>query len=157
MAGTAFLLIVTAMLLPWWAITNETSGTNTLLGRVFLFGSNQDLVHPLAKGATAVLLAAAAILLFLRVAAAEWRHDAHRWRRDLRLGSLLVFIALASCVFWPLELPFWGGRTYALVNGTVVDLTIVAQPGLGWWTAGIALGLLGWASWIARSRDSRQG
>ena len=57
-------------------------------------------------------------------------------------------------MLWPKEIPFWGGRTYQLVNGTGEQLTVLANPGLGWWVAAIAGLLLALAWWS--SKDAKK-
>ncbi|MEA3202384.1 MAG: hypothetical protein QOI63_50, partial [Thermoplasmata archaeon] len=92
----------------------------------------------------------ALVLLFVRVASRGWAHEPRAWRRDLAIAALLVLLALASAMLWPLELPFWGGRDYMLENGTGAELTIVANPGLGWWLAAVAGAIVAGAWWASR-------
>lgn len=152
-AGAAFLLLATALLLPWWVVSNQVGGLSTGLAAVYPFGASQAFVHPEAKLVTGLLVAAALALLFLRVASRAWAHEARVWRRDLAVSMLLVLLALASGMFWPLaeaQVPFWGGRTYLLDNGTGAQLTVAANPGLGWWLALLAGLLLAGAWWASR-------
>jgi hypothetical protein len=148
-AGAAFLLLATALLLPWWVVSNRTAETRTVLESVYPLGGDNGIVHHWAQVTTAVLLGVAIVLLFVRVASRGWAHEPRAWRRDLALAALFVLLALASGMLWPNELPFWGGRTFLLDNTTGEELAIVANPGLGWWLAaagGLVLGASWWAS-----------
>lgn len=148
-AGVAFLLLATALLLPWWVVSNRTAGSDTPLAAVYPLGADQGIAHRWAQLATAAVVGIAIVLLFVRVASRGWAHEPAAWRRDVAIAALLVLFALASGMLWPDEIPFWGGRTYLLDNGTGAELTIVANPGLGWWLAalaGIVLAATWWAS-----------
>jgi hypothetical protein len=149
-AGAAFLLLATALLLPWWVVSNRTPGSTTVLAAVLPFGSDQGIAHRWAQLATAAAVGVALVLLFVRVASRAWVHEPNAWRRDLAIAAFLVLLALASGMLWPLEVPFWGGRTYLLDNATGTELTIVANPGLGWWLAAAAGALVGGAWWASK-------
>jgi hypothetical protein len=150
-AGAAFLLLTTALLLPWWVVSNRDPGGTTVLASVHPLGGDQGIVHHWAQLTTTALVGAAIVLLFIRVASRAWAHEPQTWRRDLAIAALLVLLALASGMLWPNEIPFWGGRRYLLDNATGAELTIVANPGLGWWLAAVAGTVVAAAWWASRA------
>jgi hypothetical protein len=154
-AGGAFLLLATALLLPWWVVSARVLGSTTQAAAVYPLGSSQDLVFRWAQLATAALAGLAIVLLFVRVASRAWVHEPRVWRRDLAIAAALVVLALASGMLWPRPdttdgLGFWGGRTYLLDNATGTQEEVVATPGLGWWLAAVAAVLLAAAWWASR-------
>ena len=138
LAFLAFLLAVTALLLPWWRVTWD-DGAVELRDDVRAFRPEEPLTTSWAPWLTGGVAAAAVLLLFLRVAADSHLHEPRVWRRDLGVSAGLLLLAAASCLLWPAAIPsFWGGRTYTDGGVSVVE---TAMPGLGWWLA-IAAGLL---------------
>jgi hypothetical protein len=156
LGGAAFFLLATSLFLAWWVVTNRYEGSTTPLETVSPFGSDHQIAHAWAKWLTVLLVGGAALWLFVRVASAAWRHEPRTWNRDAGLLAILVLLALASGMLWPIEIPFWGGRTYQLQNVTGAGLTIVASPGLGWWVAAVAGGLLGAAWWLSRPHGTTE-
>lgn len=153
--AAAFLLLATSLLLPWWVVSNRTDGLGTPLAAIYPLGGDHGVVHHWAQVATAVLVGAAIALLFVRVASRAWAHEPPAWRRDLAISASLVAAALASGTLWPLEFPFWGGRTYLLDNATGAELAVAANPGLGWWLAAAAGLALAAARWASRPEGTR--
>jgi hypothetical protein len=154
LAGAAFFLLVTSFFLDWWVVSNSVGGSSTPLASVSLWGDGQGIVHPWARGLTLGLLFGACAILFVRVASRGWLHEPPKWRRDVGVAALFGALALASGMLWPapidnLQLPFWGGRDLVLDNGTGQQLTIVANPGLGWFVALAAVVLSAVAWWMA--------
>lgn len=154
-AGTAFMLFATSLFLSWWVVSNSVDGSTTPLAAVSPLGDGQGITHGWARGLSAGLVIAASAGLFLRVASRGWVHEPHVWRRDLGILSILGLGALASPMLWPaplgnLVLPFWGGRSLVLDNGTGQQLTLLANPGIGWVVALVATLLCGAAWWMAR-------
>jgi hypothetical protein len=147
LAFVAFLLLVTALLLPWWRVTLD-DGTIASRYDFRAFQPDEPWTTGWAPWVTGILAAAAAVLLFVRLAAGSHLHEPASWRRDLAVAAGLVAAAVVSCLFWPEAIPsFWGGRTYHLANTTGPDTTETAMPGLGWWLALVATGQLALASW----------
>lgn len=142
-------LQITALFLAWWVVTNRTDSSSPSVG-IGLFGGGADWANSQVLLLTAVLAIAPIPLIFVRVAAASWRHEPTSWRRDLWIAGALQFLALGSALAWPIEGPFWGGRTYILNNATGETLTITANPGLGWWVAAVALLCTAWGIWLSR-------
>ena len=138
LAVAAFFLAATALLLPWWTLTAELGGVSgELAPPVGLWGPDAQLVKTDMVWLTVALLAAALILLFVRVAAASWRHESAAFRRDSAIATLLLAAACASAWFWPVEFPFWAMRTYT-DNVTGDPTLVIGTPGLGWWLAAVA-------------------
>lgn len=149
LALPAFLLAVTSMLLSWWRVT-WSSGGAAVRDDVRLFRPEPPLTTEWAPWLTGGFVVAAAVLLFVRLAARSERHEPHAWRRDLAVAAVLLAGALLSCLLWPADVPsFWGGRTYAVENVTT-EVTESTMPGLGWWIATVALALLAAARLLAR-------
>jgi hypothetical protein len=150
LALAAFLLTVTALLLPWWRVTLDDGAFTTLFDfRPFL--PQPPATTEWASWLTGILAAVAAFLLFLRLAANSHIHEPRSWRRDLAVATGLLAAAVASCLLWPDIVPaFWGGRTYMDANTTGPPTRETAMPGLGWWLALVATLLAGLASWKAR-------
>jgi hypothetical protein len=148
--GAAFFLLATSLFLAWWVVSNRSGAADTPLAAVYPLGDAQDIVHPWAQWLTVTLLVLPTLWLFVRVASRARVHEPAPWHRDLGLQAVLVLLALASGLLWPTELPFWGGRTYLLDNATGEQLTVVANPGLGWWVAAVACLLLGLAWLLSR-------
>jgi hypothetical protein len=146
LAFLAFLLAVTALWLPWWRVSWD-DGSVELRQDVAAFRPEEPLTTSWAPWLTGLLCAAAAVLLFVRVAANSHLHEPTSWRRDLGVSAGLLLIAVASCLLWPSATPsFWGGRTYT--DGGV-SVTETAIPGLGWWVAVVAAALAALAFWQA--------
>lgn len=160
LAVLAFLLAVTALLLPWWRVAWESDQAEGAEVRddVRAFRPEEPLTTSWAPWLTGLMAAAAAGLLFLRVAADSHLHEPATWRRDLGVAAGLLLLACASCLLWPAAVPsFWGGRTYT--DGGV-SVTETAMPGLGWWVALAAAGLAALAFWKSgriRSGDGDGG
>lgn len=149
LALAAFLLAVTALLLPWWRLTVD-DGTFVTTLDVRAFRPEPPATTTWAPWLTGGLAAAAALLLFVRLAANSHVHEPASWRRDLAVAAGLLVTAAASCLLWPAAVPsFWGGRTYT-DPGTGVTNVETAIPGLGWWLALLAAALVALASWKAR-------
>ncbi|HUR62484.1 MAG TPA: hypothetical protein VM286_09005 [Candidatus Thermoplasmatota archaeon] len=149
-AGLAFLLLVTSLLLPWWVVSNSVGGSTTPLATVSLFGDPQGIVHAWARWVTLGLILVCTAWLFVRVASKAWQHEPAVWHRDLGACASLGVAALASAMLWPapidqVQLPFWGGRSLLLDHGTGEQLTLLANPGLGWFAALAAVATLGLA------------
>jgi hypothetical protein len=135
-ARAAFFLLATSLLLPWWTATNPLSeGT---IASETLWSRGPEVVAAWTW-VTLALAAPAVVLLFVRVAAASWRHEPRSWRRDLAVCLGLCAGALASAWRWPRDLPFWGTLDFTLEG---MRFVLVGRPGLGWWLAAIAAALV---------------
>ena len=152
MAFVAFLLAVTAILLPWWRVTLDDGGTTPPSSGDFrVFRPEEPWTTTWAPWLTGFLVVAAALVLFVRLAANSHEQEPASWRRDLAIATGLLAAAVASALLWPDAVPsFWGGRTYHYENVTGPDTTETAMPGLGWWVALVAAVLAGLASWKSR-------
>jgi hypothetical protein len=149
-ALAAFLLAVTALLLPWWRVTLD-DGTMEARADFRAFRPDEPWTTSWGPWLTGALVAAAALVLFVRLAAGSHLHEPASWRRDLLVATVLLAVSVASALLWPDEVPsFWGGRTYHYANVTGPDTTETAMPGLGWWLGLAAAVLAGLASWKAR-------
>jgi hypothetical protein len=149
-AFVAFLLTATALLLPWWRLAYEADGVGSVED-FRTFRPREPATTTWGPWLTGVLAAAAAGLLFVRLAADSHEHEPASWRRDLVVACALLAAALLSCLLWPADVPwFWGGRTYhdPAIEGP--PTTETAMPGLGWWVAVAALAAAALASWKAR-------
>lgn len=143
LAIAAFLLVVTALWLPWWSRSLD-DGTTEGRDDVRAFRPQPPLTTSFGPWLTGGLAAAAALLLAVRVAGDSHEHEPASWRRDLLVAAGLVAAAALSCLLWPADVPsFWGGRTYDAGGVEVVE---TAMPGLGWWVAWVAA-LLALAAW----------
>lgn len=145
LAWAGFLLTVTSALVAWWRVS-WSSGGAAIRDDVRLFRPEPPLTTAWGPWLTGALVAAAALLLFVRLAARSDRYEPPAWRRDLGVAALLLAVALASALLWPSDVPaFWGGRTYTADNVTT-EVMETAMPGLGWWVALVAAVLLasGW-------------
>lgn len=149
-AFVAFLLAATALLLPWWHFAiDDGSFADSHAFRPFR--PVEPWTTSWAPWLTGLLVGAALLLLFVRLAANSHEHEPAPWRRDLAVATGLLAAAVASALLWPDAVPsFWGGRTYHQENVTGPDTTETAMPGLGWWTALLAAALAGLAAWKAR-------
>ncbi len=150
LAVVAFLLVVTALLLPWWRVTLDDG---SIAYRIDFrpFQPQEPWTTGWAPWLTGILAAAAGLVLFVRLAASSHLHEPSSWRRDLIVAAVLLAAAVTSCLLWPEIVPsFWGGRTYVVENTTGPATTETAMPGLGWWLALVAAALLALASWNAR-------
>jgi hypothetical protein len=155
-AFVAFLLLVTALLLPWWLITLD-DGTTEARGEFHAFRPQEPWTTSFGPWLTGILAGAAVALLFVRLAAGSHLHEPASWRRDLAVAAGLVAAAVASCLLWPAAVPwFWGDRTHVDPEGIGPATTESAMPGLGWWLALLALALTGLAAWKTRRADSAQ-
>ncbi|MEK6985486.1 MAG: hypothetical protein AABX89_03775 [Candidatus Thermoplasmatota archaeon] len=137
-AIAAFLAAVTSLLLPWWGLTaslGDVSGE--LVPAVRLWGGNPEVAHSWAVWLSTGLVVVAALLLFVRVAAASWRHEPARFRRDAALAAVLLAASCAAAWLWPVEFPFWGMRTYT-DNVTGDPSVVTGSPLLGWGMAVVA-------------------
>jgi hypothetical protein len=153
-AVASFLLALTALLLPWWRVAWD-DGLTTARDDVAPFRPEPPLTTEWGPWLTGALAAAAALLLFIRVAGGSRTHEPHAWRRDLAVAAGLLAAAVLSCLLWPAAVPsFWGGRTYALEDGSGPATTETAMPGLGWWLALLATLAAAVAAWGAR-RETR--
>jgi hypothetical protein len=152
-AFLAFLLAVTALLLPWWRVTLD-DGAIAYRFDFRAFQPAEPWTTSWAPWLTGVLAAAAALVLFVRLAANSHEHEPASWRRDLVVSAALLGGAVASCLLWPDAVPsFWGGRTYHLANTTGPSTTETASPGLGWWLAVVATGLAALAAGASRRQE----
>lgn len=152
-AFTAFLLALTALWLPWWRVSWD-DGATVVRDGVSAFRP-EPLTTSWGPWLTGVLAAAAALLLFVRLAAGSRTQEPAAWRRDLAVAAGLLAAAALSCLLWPAAeaVPsFWGGRTYAADNATGPSITETAMPGLGWWLSLLAAILLAIAAWTARKQ-----
>lgn len=146
LALAAFLLAVTALLLPWWSLTWD-DGTVAVRDDVSAFRPEPPLTTSWAPWLTGALGALGALALFVRLAANSHLHEPASWRRDLGVAAGLLLVAAASCLLWPAATAsFWGGRTYTDGGVAVVE---TARPGLGWWLAVVAGLLAAAAFWRA--------
>jgi hypothetical protein len=149
LAIAAFLLAGTSVLLAWWRVT-WASGGSAIRDDVRLFRAEEPLTTAWGPWLTGAFVAAALLILFVRIAARSERYEPPVWRRDLLVAAGLLALALASCLLWPAEVPaFWGGRTYTADNVTT-EVTETAMPGLGWWVAALATGLAALSWRVAR-------
>jgi hypothetical protein len=150
LAFAAFVLAVTALLLPWWRVTLD-DGAIAYRFDFRPFQPAEPWTTGWAPWLTGLLAAAAALLLFVRLAANSHEHEPASWRRDLAVAAGLLLAAALSCLLWPEAVPsFWGGRTYHAANTTGPATTETAMPGLGWWLGLAAAALAGLASWKGR-------
>lgn len=157
-AFTAFLLALTALWLPWWRVSWD-DGATVVHDGVSAFRP-EPLTTAWGPWLTGALAAAAALLLFVRLAAGSRTHEPKAWRRDLAVAAGLLLAAVLSCLLWPAAetVPsFWGGRTYSAGNATGPSVTETAMPGLGWWLALLAAALLGVAAWTASTSSDTSG
>ncbi|MHB8633387.1 MAG: hypothetical protein ACYDBQ_05375 [Thermoplasmatota archaeon] len=158
LAGAAFLLLSTAALTPWWVVAWSDPQLRvyaTQAARPFV--APMDLVWWWAPWVTGALLAVAVVWLFLRLAGREWRYSTRTWRRTLEGCLALTVLAVLSALLWPRELPwFWGGRSYALGNGTALWHE-TALPGWGWWLGLVGAAALAAARWSARADSGSPG
>lgn len=153
-AIAAFLLLLTALWLPWWhASYEESTGFGyDFYARPFGLGNADDGTHAAAIWVTSVVASGAAMWLFVRIAGRSHAYEPRLWRRDLCIQSGMVALAVASAWFWPTDLPFWGGRSYSgLAEGATATATF--YPAAGWWFALAASALLGVAWWVSRDRS----
>jgi hypothetical protein len=153
LALAAFLLAVTAILLPWWRIAWD-DGNVVVREDVSALRPEPPLTTTWAPYLTGILCAVAALGLFVRLAANSHLHEPRSWRRDLGADAGLLLLAAASCLLWSASTPsFWGGRTYSDGGVTVVE---TAMPGLGWWLcvlAGVLAALAFWQAGKPRPSD----
>ncbi len=155
MSVVAFFLLLTSVWLPWWLVRYESQGVRYDQVAVGLF-SPEAPASTQVPYLTAALVLAIVAWVFVRVAGRSIVYEPAVWRRDLWLQCGVLAAALVSCLFWPDEVhAFWGGRTYGLVNATG-SFSEVALPGLGFWCATLALGLLLAAAWMSRVPPLRE-
>lgn len=155
-ALAAFLLAATALLLPWWRVTLDDGATAPAVGDFRPFRPEEPWTTDWAPWLTGLIVVAALLLLFVRLAANSHEHEPASWRRDLGIATGLLAAAVASALLWPDAVPsFWGGRTYRYENVTGPATTETAMPGLGWWVALVATAMAGLASWKARRLADR--
>lgn len=164
-AWIGWLALLTAAWLPWWSVTVRRSDGVELGTAVHLFLS-EDLVRGGMTVLTGILVAAAALVVFVRLAGSSWRHEPPAWRRDLWVAAAVVAAALLSAFFWPAatqgpaEGPDFFDR-YTIEGGNdVPGQEVRALPGLGWWLAVAAAATLAAAAWVARpprDRGTRAG
>lgn len=153
LAVLAFLLTVTALLLPWWRVTWD-DGTVETRDDVFAFRPEEPLTTWWAPHLTGAMAGLAALGLFVRLAADSHTHEPRTWRRDLGIQAGTLLLAAASCLLWPAAVrSFWGGRNYEDGGIEVVE---TAMPGLGWWLAVLA-GLLGLVAFWKAGRYGADG
>lgn len=144
LAIVAFLALVTSLLLPWWAVTWD-DGQVASRDSVRVFDPEPPLTTSWGPWLTGALVGAAALVLFVRIAARSDVHEPATWRRDLGIAAGVVFAAVASALLWPEGVPsFWGGRTYSVENVTT-QVSETTMPMLGWWVALVAALVLAWA------------
>lgn len=151
----AFLATLTSLWLPWWgAEYEESTGYGyTFAAKPFGLGNAAEGTEMVAIWVTTVLVLIAAGWLFVRIAGKSWLYEADAWQRDLLIVAGVLVAAMVATGFWPTDLPFWGGRSYEnLTEGATAEATFA--PALGWWTAALAVLLLGVAYMQGRSRDS---
>ncbi len=150
-AVVAMILQVTALFLTWWVINFRDATTEMAYGSASLFGGDGGVADRAAVWATSVLAVAPVPILFIRAAAASWRHEPATWRGNLLACLIIMALALASALFWPVDLPFfWGGRNYTDA-GTGHVYSITAYPGLGWWVSLVAASCVALALWLSRA------
>ncbi|HLF16797.1 MAG TPA: hypothetical protein VI796_05135 [Candidatus Thermoplasmatota archaeon] len=152
LALLGFLLLATSLLLPWWVLSDHEGGRVTGRDAIHLLSRSVD-VHRWATLLTAVLAGVPVLLLFVRLAAASHLHESASWRRDLGVAAGLAGAAVLSTLFWPATVPaFWGGWDYAYGDDPDAVTHETALPGIGWFLAVAATGLVGWGAWTARTR-----
>ncbi len=154
LAVVAMILQITALFLAWWVINYKDETTNQVYSSAGLFGSDGSVADNRFVWVTTVLAVAPVGVLFVRAAAASWRHEPSAWRRDLTAAVLLMVGALGSVWSWPRDLPFFWGSAGYLNPETGQAYSITANPGLGWWVSLVALLCAAWAAWL--SRPSRE-
>ncbi|MGB0652946.1 MAG: hypothetical protein ACPGQL_07075 [Thermoplasmatota archaeon] len=149
LAVLALLLLLTSFWLPWWVVTVDQDGDVLDREGHHLFRDGAPVADHSYAIATGVVVAAAAAVLFVRVAADSRHHEPPKWRRDLWLAAALTLVAAASTSLWPTDVPrFW--HQYTVAGGQQVT----ALPGIGWWLAVVSAGLLAGAAWWARRAAS---
>jgi hypothetical protein len=159
-AIATFLVGTTLLAIPfsWWRVTytvENLEGADVADTR--LWSGAEPMAHPWATILTGCLLAAAMLLLFVRLAARSFRLEPAAWRRDVAVATLLLVATLASTLLWPADVPtFWGGRTYTIDDPgwTGGAVTEVAMPVWGWWFAVVATACAAVAWWKARRGDN---
>src|SRR5437773_915574 len=92
----ATILQVTGLFLGWWVITYRDAASSQVYGSAGLFGAGGGIAGPATVWATTVLAIAPIPVLFIRVAAASWKHEPAIWRRDLAACLAIIFLGLAS-------------------------------------------------------------
>jgi amino acid transporter len=147
MATLAFILLVTSILLPWWTVRVEQGGEQSDRVDLQLWDSHVIARESLMRAAL-VAVGVAVLMLFVRVAAASWKHEPDKWRRDLAIVLGLATVAVILPFFWPTGMPDFWNTIHARVGEDKVVET--ARPGLGWWTCLLAVVLLGAARLAAR-------
>ncbi|MEA3189824.1 MAG: hypothetical protein QOD77_406 [Thermoplasmata archaeon] len=154
-AVLALLAQVTALFLPWWVLTFSDAESEQPLGAVSLWTPG-DLAAALAVRFTLVMAVLGLPILVVRIAATSWQHEWAKWRRDLLAVASTQVVALASCLFWPLEFPFWGLQE-RLSATTGTTYFVEGMPGFGWWLMATALVLVAVAWWMSRPVAAQQG
>lgn len=151
-AVAAFLALLSALWLPWYIVRNV--GPNGEVYEELTAGAFRPgaVAEPVLVHVASALVAAAAVLLFVRVAGQSWKHEPAAWRRDLANGSALAAAAAVLVAFWPDAFPsFWGTLHYTTDGG---DPVVVTTPGLGWFLVVAGALLAAVAAWSAhRARD----
>jgi hypothetical protein len=131
LAAAGFILLATSALLPWWTVRLTEDGQ--LTDRVDLqLWDRHTIARTALQWASGILVAAALLALFVRIAAGSWRHEPPSWRRDLALALAAVAVALVLAWLWPTGDPRFWDTTTAAVDG--VRLVEKSRPGLGWWS-----------------------
>lgn len=148
----ALLFVVTSLWLPWWRITLTVEGAEGgLVTDTHLWNGSAPEANGWATIVTGILVVAALLVLFVRLAARSFRMEPPAWRRDLTAVVFILVLALASTLLWPAEFPsFWGGRTTVYEDGSFPPTTETAMPALGWWMAVLAGACAAVARWMAR-------
>lgn len=154
-AVLALLAQVTALFLPWWVLDYSDAESEQRLGAVTLWTPG-ELAEPLAVRFTLVMAVLGLPVLVVRIAATSWQHEWRKWRRDLLAVASSQVVALASCLLWPIEFPFWGLQE-RLSEFTGTTYFVEGMPGLGWWLMGTAFGLVLLAWWMSRPLVEQQG
>lgn len=149
-AIAAFLLAITALLMPWWGVSYD-DGTTVDRTSVHAFHAIPGLTTAWGPLLSGILAAIAVLVLLVRLAAHSQKHEPDRWRRDLWVATGLLATAALVCFLWPSGVPsFWGGRTYSLENSTSPAVVETAMPMIGWWLCLLAGALTALAARMSR-------
>lgn len=155
-ALVAWLLAATSLWLPWWRIRFRDLAGNVIdEAHLRHFQDGAPFAETGAIVLTGILVGIALLVLFIRLAARSWLHEPGQWLRDLVVVTSLLIAALLSTWGWPagesVAPSFWGGVEFTH-NQTGDSFSVQATPGLGWWTAAVAVVCMGMSMWRAAIR-----
>ena len=150
----AFILLVSSLVLPWWTIDYRgPDGRSYTEDNVYALRPH-EAARDVPVAASGGLTVAAGLLLMFRRAAQSWHHEPPSWRRDLWVCAAMLGAGTALAVGWPAsDVAFWDAQDYE-VDG--LGYSLVAGPGVGWYLAALAAGLLATAAWTTRATRTRQ-